>query len=98
MARQNRFVIRNDHVRPAVLGIEPEGALLRLDPGEEVSVHETFATDPVTLKLSTTEDVEILLAIWPGDGEVTVQKEGIDVLELPRGSPAADLHAIPNRV
>jgi hypothetical protein len=82
MSRQNHFVIRNDLPRTLHLSIEPEGALFPLAMGEEVSVIDRFTTDPVTVKFTTSEAGDPILSIWPGDGEVRVEKGGDDVLDL----------------
>jgi hypothetical protein len=82
MAQQNQFVIRNDLSRSLTLNIEPEGAFFPLGKGEEVSVFDVFTTAPVTLKLTNSERGDPILSIWPGDGEVRVEKDGVDVLDL----------------
>jgi hypothetical protein len=82
MAHHNQFVIRNDLSGPLVLNIEPEGAHFPLGKGEEVSVFDVFRTAPVTVKLTSSDRGEPILSIWPGDGEVTVKKDGVDVLDL----------------
>src|SRR5262245_46453616 len=82
MAHQNRFVIRNDLSRPLTLNIEPEGALFPLGKGEEVSVIDVFTIAPVTIKLTSSEEGEPIVSIWPGDGDLRVEKEGVEVLDL----------------
>jgi hypothetical protein len=82
MAYQNRFVIRNDLSKPLTLNIEPEGAFFPLGKGEEVSVIDVFTAAPVTLKLTNSEKGDPIVSIWPGDGDVRVEKEGVDVLDL----------------
>lgn len=82
MAHESRFVIHNDTGRPMILNIEPEGAFFRLDEGQEVSVTERYESSPVTVKVSCHEGGNPVLSIWPGDGDVKVEKDGVDVLEL----------------
>jgi len=82
MAHHNQFVIRNDLPRSVTLNIEPEGAFFPLGQGEEVSVKEVFTTAPVTVKLTTSAAGDPVVSIWPGDGEVRVEKDGIDVFDL----------------
>ncbi len=81
MPRTTRFVVRNDLSAPLVLNVEPEGAFVPLAPGEEVSVSDEFNAAPVTLKLSQLDTGETVLTVWPGDGTVRVEKDGVDVLE-----------------
>jgi hypothetical protein len=81
MVSQSRFVIHNDIGKPMTLNIEPEGTFFRLDEGQEVSVTDRYLMAPVTLKLSCDDGGDPILSIWPGDGEVKVEKDGIDVLE-----------------
>lgn len=82
MAKQSRFVIHNDDGEPMILNIEPEGAFFRLDAGKFVSVLDLYDASPVTLKLSRSEDGAPIISIWPGDGEVKVEQDGLDVLDL----------------
>ena len=82
MGHHNHFVIRNDLPKSLTVNIEPEGAFFPLGKGEEVSVIEVFTTAPVTVKLTNSDKGDPILSIWPGDGEVRVEKDGVDVLEL----------------
>jgi hypothetical protein len=82
MVHHNRFIIRNDLPGSLTLNIEPEGAFFPLVRGEEVSVSDEFTTAPVTVKLTASAKGEPILSIWPGDGEVRVEKDGVDVFDL----------------
>ena len=99
MAYNNRFVIRNDLSKSLTLNIEPEGAFFPLGKGEEVSVIDVFTAAPVTLKLTNSEKGDPIVSIWPGDGEVRIEKEGVDVLDLIQegvcvGSPSQGVSAL----
>jgi hypothetical protein len=82
MAQDGQFVIRNEFFRPLALYIEPEGAFFPFEKGEQVSVFDVFTTAPVTIKFTNTDQGEPILSIWPGDGEVRVEKNGVDLLDL----------------
>lgn len=82
MAHHNQFVIRNDLSKSLTLVIEPEGAFFPLGKGEKVSVTDVFKTAPVTVKISSSDKDDLILSIWPGDGEVVVEKDGVDALDL----------------
>lgn len=82
MVRHNRFVICNELSKPLSLNIEPEGAFFPLEKGEQVSVIGVFTDNPVTVKVGNSDKGEPIISIWPGDGEVRVEKEGVDVLDL----------------
>ena len=82
MAHHNHFLIRNDLGRSLTLNIEPEGVFFPLGKGEEVSVTDVFTTAPVTLKLTSSGTGDPIVSIWPGDGEVRVEKDGVDLFEL----------------
>jgi hypothetical protein len=86
MSHNNHFVIRNGLSKSLMLNIEPEGVFFPLEKGEEVSVTDMFTTAPVTIKLSSSDQGDPIVSIWPGDGEVQVQKDGVDVLELIQNS------------
>jgi hypothetical protein len=82
MAQQNHFIIRNELSKPLTLNLEPEGSFFPLGNEEEVSVSEVFTAAPVTVILTHSDKGDPIVSIWPGDGEVRVEKDGIDVLEL----------------
>ena len=82
MVQHNRFVICNDLSKCLTLNIEPEGAFFPLSKGEEVSVIDVFKNVPVTVKLSNSDNDGVIVSIWPGDGEVRVEKDGVDVFDL----------------
>ncbi len=82
MVHHNRFVIRNDFSKSLILNIEPEGAFFLLGKGEEVCVIEVFTKAPVTIKFTNSDKGDPIVSIWPGDGAVRVEKDGVDVLDL----------------
>ena len=82
MAHNNRFAIRNDFSKSLMLNIEPDGAFFALGKGEEVSVDDVFTKAPVTVKLTRSDKGEPIVSLWPGDGEVKVEKDGVDVFNL----------------
>jgi hypothetical protein len=82
MANRNQFVIHNDLTKSLTLNIEPEGALFSLGKGAQVTVFDEFTHAPVTLKLTASDKGDPILSIWPGDGDVRVEKDGADLLDL----------------
>jgi hypothetical protein len=82
MAHHNHFIIRNDLSKSLTLNIEPEGAFFPLGPGEEVSVTEEFTAAPVTVKLTNSATGDPIVSIWPGDGDVRIEKGGVDLFDL----------------
>jgi hypothetical protein len=82
MSHHTQFVIRNDMAESLTLNIEPEGVFFQLGRGEEVSVIDISKMAPVTLKLSNSAGRGPIVSIWPGDGEVRVEKDGVDILDL----------------
>ncbi len=92
MSRHNQFIIRNDRPQALVLNIEPEGVFFPLGKGEEVSIREEFADAPVTIKLTNSDNGDPIVSIWPGDGEIKVEKDGdfskVSAVQ-PRGSRPA---------
>jgi hypothetical protein len=78
----NRFIISNDLAGPLTLSIEPEGAFFSLARGEDVSVSDVSTTAPVPINLSNSDKGGPIVSIWPGDGAVKVEQDGVDVLEL----------------
>jgi hypothetical protein len=86
MPHHSRFLIQNDLSVPVFVNIEPECVQVSLASGEKVTVQDTFEKEPVTLKVESDKG-DTIISVWPGDGEVRVEKDGIDVFEL------ADFHA-----
>jgi hypothetical protein len=82
MVHRNKFAIRNDLPKPLTLNIEPESAFFPLGKGEEVSVTDVFTSAPVTVTLTRSENGDPIVSIWPGDGDVWVEKDGVDVFDL----------------
>jgi hypothetical protein len=82
MVKHNQFIVRNDMPRVVVLNIEPEGAIFPLAGKDQVTVFDDFTSAPVTIKLTTSDAGDSILSIWPGDGEVRVEKDGVDLLDL----------------
>jgi len=64
------------------LNIEPEGCFFPLGKGEEVAVTDAFTSIPVTVKLTRSDKGDLIISIWPGDGDVRVEKDGVDVFDL----------------
>lgn len=81
MSNVSRFAIHNDLSEPAVLNIEPECVFLPLGVGDEVTVVDHYTAHPVTIKLSKSDENGLVVSIWPGDGEVRVERGGVDVFE-----------------
>jgi hypothetical protein len=81
MAHRNQFLIKNGMPSSLTLNIEPEGAFFALSKGEEVVVTDVFESSPVTIKFSESNEGPIV-SVWPGDGDVVVEKGGVDVLDL----------------
>jgi hypothetical protein len=81
MATEGRVIIRNDLPGTLILNLEPECAAVPLESGEEASIFDVFKDYPSTLRLSRGEDGAPIVSIWPGDGAVRVEKDGIDVLD-----------------
>jgi hypothetical protein len=81
MAHHSRFVIQNHLSGPVIVNIEPECLHVSLAAGEQVTVQDTFDKEPVTLKVESDRG-DTIISVWPGDGEVRVEKDGVDVFDL----------------
>lgn len=82
MNQTHRFVLENMQHDQLLICIEPEAHELQLLPGEEVVVHDPYLRHPAVLRISKTQLGDTIIAIWPGDGRVRVEKEGVDALEI----------------
>lgn len=81
MINRSRFVIQNDLSGPIIVNIEPECVQVSLSSGERVTVQDAFEKEPVTLKVESDKG-DTIISVWPGDGEVRVEKDGVDVFDL----------------
>jgi hypothetical protein len=81
MVNYSRFVIQNDLSGHIVLNVEPESVQLSLPPGAKVTVSDTYESEPVTLKVESDRG-ETIVSVWPGDGTVRVERDGVDVFDL----------------
>lgn len=95
MSHQNQFVIQNGGSRPIIVNIEPECCHVSLANGEKVTVRESFDKEPLTLRVESDQG-DTVISVWPGDGDVRVEKDGVDVLDVPRQSSASDSQRLPS--
>lgn len=65
-----------------MLNSELEGVFFQLPEGQEVLVTDLNSSAPVTLKISSENGDDPILSIWLGDGEVKVEKDRVDLLDL----------------
>jgi hypothetical protein len=79
MTQKNRFLLQNNLPKRLILSFEPEADEFQLSPGEEVTLHDSFDKEPLTVKIVMLNDGELVLSIWPGDGTVSVEKGGLIV-------------------
>lgn len=81
MAKHNHFILRNDYNEKLPVAIEPEGTFVILNNREDLTVFEQYNDEPLTLYVSTNKEGLPTIAIWPGDGTIRVEKNGVNVLE-----------------
>lgn len=82
MYNTNKFFISNNSSTPIVINIEPYGVFYHLKQGHDVLVSESYDTAPLTIKITSEDDGMLVYSIWPGDGDVVVTHQGVDVLKL----------------
>ena len=82
MRNPGRFVISNNLPEPLTLNIEPEGVWFPLPSGEKVSVLDMFKSEPVTIVFDKAKNGNTIVSIWPGDGELRVEKDGENLFDL----------------
>ena len=81
MRSQNRFLIRNELPGPLTLNIEPENVFISIGHGEEVWVVDVYTASPVSITVGQSGQGDPIVSVWPGDGEVRVEKDGVDILD-----------------
>ena len=82
--KHRSFRIQNGSPHRLAIHLEPEAVACALAPSDEVVVHETYRDEPLTMRISAPHASEIVLTIWPGDGNVRVEKGGRDILDVPQ--------------
>ena len=50
-----------------------------MSPGEKVMIYQSYSTHPVTVKIEILKDGEVAAVIWPGDGTIRVEKDGLAI-------------------
>jgi hypothetical protein len=80
MSHHSRFIIQNDLSGLIVVNVEPESIQVPLASGEKVMVEDRFEKEPVTIKVEADKG-DTIISLWPGDGKVRVEKDGLDVFE-----------------
>ena len=93
MRNQSRFAMQNDGSKAITVNIEPECTHFMLRAGETLIVRDAYETDPVNLKVES-ENGDTVISIWPGDGDLKVEKNGVDVFDLIHKSSATPLKAV----
>jgi len=81
MASETVFLVENDTDEDFDIYVEPECFLVRLEHGERVTVRDSYESAPVTVRIGKGESGERVLSLWPGDGDVVVEKNGINVMD-----------------
>jgi len=79
---KNTFFIHNNSSNATMIILEPEGFCFHLIPDEKISILDSSVIDPVTIRIDTNQTGACILSIWPGDGDVRVEKNGIDVFDI----------------
>jgi hypothetical protein len=86
---RSRFVIENDQTTELIVVAEPEACEVRLSKDEQVMITDNFDQAPVTIRVTTSPSGEPVLSVWPGDGDVKIEKNGIDIFDIAQRSPNA---------
>ncbi len=82
MSNVNKFLIDNDTDDDFAVHVEPECFIVQLKKGECLTVREKYSTAPMTLRIGKDEHNRTVISIWPGDGDVVVERNGVNVMDL----------------
>jgi|688.fasta_scaffold1203069_1 hypothetical protein len=82
MSNASQFLIDNDTGHDFAVHIEPECFVVQLKQGDCLTVRETYSVAPVTLRIGKDERDRTVISIWPGDGDVVVERNGVSVMDL----------------
>ena len=81
MPNKNNFLIDNDTGDDFAVHVEPECFVVHLKHGECLTVMETYSIAPITLRIGKDETNRTVISIWPGDGDVVVERNGVNVMD-----------------
>ena len=81
MPTTTQFMIENDSDGDFDVYIEPECFVVRMKQGDCLTVRESYSESPVTVRVGKDETGRTVVSLWPGDGDVVVEKDGVNVME-----------------
>lgn len=79
---RNRFILENDQTSDMIIVAEPEACELRLAKNEQVLITDDYDQSPVVIRVTSSPTGEPVLSVWPGDGDVRIEKNGVDILDI----------------
>ena len=81
MPNTTEFLIDNDTGDDFAVHIEPECFVVQMKHGECLTVRDEYSISPVTVRIGKDHRSRTVISLWPGDGDVVVEKNGINVME-----------------
>lgn len=81
MANASIFIIDNDSGADFDVYIEPECIVVHLKHGDCLTVRDHYSASPVTVRIGKDRTGQAVISLWPGDGDVVVEKNGANVLD-----------------
>jgi len=83
MKKYTHCVIENDENLDLHIIVEPEAHYVPLKEYEKVIVYGDQPASPITIRVSNDHSGKVFLALWPGDGDMIVEKDGKNIFDLP---------------
>ena len=80
MPHTTEFLIDNDTGDEFAVHIEPECFVVQMKQGECLTVRNIYTITPVTLRMGKDHRGRTVVSLWPGDGDVVVEKDGVNVM------------------
>lgn len=81
MPNTTEFLIDNDTGEDFAVHIEPECFVVEMRDGDCLTVRDSYSVSPVTVRLGKNQSGRTVVSLWPGDGDVVVEKDGVNVME-----------------
>lgn len=81
MPTTTQFMIDNDSGDDFDVYIEPECFVVRMKQGDYLTVKESYSESPVTVRVGKDQAGRTVISLWPGDGDVVIEKDGVNVME-----------------
>lgn len=81
MTIRSSFEIHNESTKTLEFHLEPECWSFYLKKGESATIRGEYDREPPSIQFSDSDDGAIFGAVFPGDGDVVIEKNGVIIID-----------------